>query len=119
MKIFSSKSGCCFLDMLEKLQIRVCRIDILTLAASLELLDHHGNVGGLIFSTSIILVDIPLNWLNWFHFYFLVGGPLVILIGCMVFRSAFQDVMRMSVSTVSFLLQLQHSGIPCLQNIKI
>ena len=49
MKIFSSKSGCCFLDLLEKLQIRVCRIDILTLAASLELLDHHGNVGGLIF----------------------------------------------------------------------
>ena len=58
-------------------------------------------------------VDVLLNWLNWYHFLFLEGGLLTILIDCMIFLSPFQDVTRMSMSTVSFLGQLG-SGILCL-----
>ena len=68
-----------------------------------------------IFSTGIILVYVHLNWLNCFHLLFLERGLLVILIDCMIFLSPFVDVTRMSMSTVSFLAQLD-SGIICLQN---
>ena len=53
------------------------------------------------------MVDVLQNWLNWFHFLFLEGGLLVILIDCMIFLSPFLDVTRMSMSTVSFLPQLE------------
>ena len=56
------------------------------------------------------LVDICLNWLNWFHFLSLKGGLLIILIDCMILLTPFSDVTRMSTSTVSFLAQLD-SGI--------
>ena len=52
------------------------------------------------------MVDVLQNWLNWFHFLFLVGGLLVILRVSMIFLSPFVDVTRMSMSTVSFLAQL-------------
>ena len=61
------------------------------------------------------LVDVLLNWLNWYHFLFLEGGLLAILIDCMIFLSPFQDVTRMSMSTVFFLVQLD-SGVLCLYN---
>ena len=32
-----------------------------------------------------VLVDIQLNWLNWFHFFNLVRGLLVIPRGCIIF----------------------------------
>ena len=51
------------------------------------------------FSVGITLVDVHLNWLNWFHFLFLEGGLLVILIDCMIFLSPFLDVTRMSVNS--------------------
>ena len=66
-----------------------------------------------VFSIGITLVDVHLNWLNWFLFLTLEGGLLVILIDCMIFLSPFLDVTRMSMSTVSFLAQLD-SGILCL-----
>ena len=69
----------------------------------------------LVFSIGITLVEVHLNLLNCFHFLFLEGGLLVILIDCMVFLSPFLDVTRMSMSTVSFLAQLD-PGILCLQN---
>ena len=56
---------------------------------------------------------VHLNWINWFHFLILEGGLLIILIDCMIFLSPFLDVTRMSMSTVSFLAQLD-SGILCL-----
>ena len=68
-----------------------------------------------VFSTGIILVDVHLNWFNWFHFLILEGGLLVNLIDCLIFLSAFLDVTRMSRSIVSFLVQLGY-GILCLQN---
>ena len=49
------------------------------------------------------MVDINLNWLSWFHFLILEGALLVILIDYISFLSPFLDVIRMSMSTVSFL----------------
>ena len=48
--------------------------------------------------------------MNWFHFLILLAVPLVILIGCMIFMSPFLVVIRISMSTVPFLAQLD-SGI--------
>ena len=45
-----------------------------------------------VFSMGITLVDVHLNWLNWFHFLILKGGLLVILIDCMIFVSPFLNV---------------------------
>ena len=103
----------CYLDLLDKLQKQICRIVGPSLDSSLELLAHHRNVASLGLSIGIALVDVLQNWLNLFHFLFLEGGLLVILIVCMIFLSPFLDVKTMSVSTVSFLAQL-NSGILCL-----
>ena len=59
------------------------------------------------------LVDVHLDWLNWFHFLILEEGLLVILIVFMSFVSL--DVTRITVSTFSFLAQLD-SGILYLKN---
>ena len=64
-------------------------------------------------SVGITLVDVYLNWLNWFHFLILEGGLLVFLIDGMNFMSLFLDVTRISMSAVFFLAQLG-SGILCL-----
>ena len=64
----------------------------------------------------ITLVDVLQNWLNWFHFPFLKGRLLVTLIDCMIFLSPFLDVTTMSISTVSFLAQLD-CGILCLWDV--
>ena len=67
-------------------------------------------LSALVFSVRIILVNVHLSWLNWFHFVILVGSPLVILIGYMNFLLLFLDLIRMSLSRVPFLAQLD-SGI--------
>ena len=103
----------CYLDLLDKLQKRICRIVGPSLAAFLEPLAHRQNVASLSLFIGITLVDVLQNWLNWFHFLFLEGGLFIILIDCMIFLSPFLDVTRMSMSTVSFLAQL-NSGIICL-----
>ena len=102
----------CYLDLLDKLQKRICRIVGPSLAASLEPLARRRNVASLSLFYRY-LVDVLQNWLNWFHFLFLEGGLLVILMDCMIFLSPFLDVTRMSMSTVSFLAQL-NSGFLCL-----
>ena len=84
----------CYFNFLDKLQKGICKT---------------------VFSIGITLVDVHLNSLSWFHFLSLEGGLLVILIDCMIFLSPFLDVTRMSMSTVSFLAQLD-SGILCLWN---
>ena len=97
------------LELLNKLQKRICRTIHPSLAESLELLPHCQNVASL----SLIYryyFDVHLNWLNWFHFLILEGGLLVILIDCIIFLSPLLDVTRMSMLTVSFLAQL-NSGI--------
>ena len=102
----------CYLELLYKLQKRICRTVCPSVAPSLETWAHRQNVEK-VFSIGITLVDVLQNWLNWFHFLFLEGRLLVILIDCIIFLSPFLDVTRMSMSTVSFLAQLD-SGIPCL-----
>ena len=77
----------CHLELLVKLQKRICRTAGPALAACLEPLAHR----------------------------LLEGGLLVILIDCMIFQSPLLDVTRMSMSTVSFFAQLD-SGILCPQN---
>ena len=60
-----------------------------------------------------VLVDVHLNWFNWFHFLILEGDALVILTDCMVFLSPFLDVTRMSMSTVPFLALWNFLPIKC------
>ena len=96
-----------YLDILDNLQMRLRRTVGPTLAASLS--------SAQVFFVCITQVDVRLNWLNWFRFLILVGVPLVTLIDCMIFRSPFPDVIRMSMSTVFSLSQLD-SGILCLHN---
>ena len=100
----------CYLEWLDKLQKRICRTVGPSLAASLEPLAHCRNVASLSLFYRHYLVDARLNWLNRFLFLILEGGLLVILIDCMIFLSPFLDVTRMSMSTASFLAQLD-SGI--------
>ena len=63
------------------------------------------------------MVDVHLNWFNWFHFLSFEGSLLVILIDNMIFLSPLLDVTRTSMSTVSFLAQVD-SGILGLNGFK-
>ena len=62
--------------------------------------------------TPLTLVDVDLNWLNWFHFLILEDGLLVILMECMIFLSPLLDVTRMYMST-AFVLAQPDCGIFC------
>ena len=84
----------------------------LSLAAALGLA-HRRNVASLSLFYRYYFGNVLQNWLNWFHFLFLEGGLLVILIDCMIFLSPFLDVTRMAMPIVSFFAQLD-SGIICL-----
>ena len=110
----------CYLELLDKLQKRICRIVGPSLAASLEPLAHRRNVASLSLfyryyfgrcsSELAQLVPLP----------FSREGLLVILIDdfsdfCMIFLSPFLDVTRMSMSAVSFFARL-NSSILCLEN---
>ena len=57
-----------------------------------------------------------MNWLKQFLFLVLLGGPLIILIDCMIFLSPFIDVIMMSKSAVHLLAQFD-SAILYQQNI--
>ena len=65
-----------------------------------------------LFSISIMIVDVHLNWLNWFHSSILVEDPFVILIDCMISFLPFLNVIGMTMSTISFLAHL-HAGMIC------
>ena len=103
----------CYLELLDKLQKQICRTAGPSLGASLEPLAHCKNVASLSLfykyyfgrSSSELTQPVPLP--------FLEGGLLVILIDCMIFLSPLLDVTRVSMSTVSFLKELD-SEILCL-----
>ena len=104
----------CYLELLDKLLKRVCRTVGPSLAASLEPLAHRRNVASLsIFYGSYF--GRCSSELAWFHFLILRVGLLVILLDWMIFLSPFLDATKMSMSTVSFLAQLD-PGILCLEN---
>ena len=103
----------CYLELLDKLQKQICRTVGPLLAAFLEPLAHCQNVVSLSLSYRYYFGRCSSELTQLFHFYFLKGGLLVILIDSIIFMSPFLDVTRMSMSTVSFLAQL-NSGILCL-----
>ena len=104
----------CYLELLDKLQKRICRTVVPSLAASLETLAHGRNVASLSLfyryyfggcsSELAKLVPLPFS-----------GGRSTryFVIDYMIFLSPFLDGTKMSMSTVSFLSQLG-SGILCL-----
>ena len=89
-----------YLELLNKLQKWICRTFGHLLGSSSQMWPAE------VISIGFTLVDVLQNWLNWFHVHFLKGGLLVILIDCMIFLSPFLNVTRLSMSTVSFLAQL-------------
>ena len=103
----------CYLDLLDKLQKWICRIVGPSLAAFLEPLAHRQNVASLSLFYRYYFGRCSSELAQLVSFLFLEGGLLVILKDCMIFLSPFLDVTRMSMSTVSFLTQL-NSGILCL-----
>ena len=108
----SAGASSCYLQLLDKLQKRICRTVGPSLATSLEPLAHRL---AKVLPICIILVGVHLTWFNWFHILILVGGVLFILIDCMILWSLFLDTTRISISTVSFFAQLD-SGILYLYN---
>ena len=60
----------CYLELLDKLPKRICRTVGPSLAIYLEPLAHCRNVASLSLFYRY-LVDVHLNWLNWFHFLIL------------------------------------------------
>ena len=85
----------CYLKLLDKLQKRIYR----TLGSLSKCRQFESSVG-------ITLLGVNLNWLNWLLFLILEGGLLVILIYCMFFLSSFLHNTKMSMSSVSFVAQL-------------
>ena len=104
----------CYLELLDKLQKRICRTVGFSLVASLEPLAHCCNVASL---SPFYRYYFGSCWFELAQIvppsYSCAGGLLVILIDCMIFLSPFLDLTRMSMSTVSFLAQLD-SRILCL-----
>ena len=87
-----------YFELLDKLQKQMFRTVGPSFAASLEPMTDLRNVARL----SVFYR----HYFDRCSFLFLKGGLLVILIDCMIFLSAFLDFTRMSMSTVSFLEQL-------------
>ena len=106
--VWAGAPSCC-LESLDTLQIRICRTVDPSLAAFLELLAHRRKAASLSLfyryyfgrCSSELAQLVPL----------LKRGPLVILINCMIFLSPSLDVTRMTISTVSFLAQLNSGNL--------
>ena len=103
----------CYLELLDKLQKRICWIVGPLLAASLEPLAHRRNVASLSLFYRYYFDKCSSELAQLVPLPFVERGLLVILMDCMIFLSPFLNVSRMSMSTVSFLARL-NSGIICL-----
>ena len=84
----------CFLELLDKVQ-KLLVFHLLPLLNPWLIVEMQP---AQVISIGITLVDIHLNWLNWFLFLILQGDLLLILIDYMIFLSQFLDVTRMSVN---------------------
>ena len=89
----------CYLELLD-IQKRICRTVGPSLAVSLEPLAYHQNVVSLSRFYRYYFGRCFWNWLNWFHFLFLEGGLLIILVDWMIFLSPFLDVTSYLIVTV-------------------
>ena len=93
----------CYLELLDKLQKRICRTVGPSLAASLEPLAHRWNVASLSLFYRYYFGKCSSELAQLVALPFLEGGLLVILIDCMIILLPFLDVTRMSMSIVSSL----------------
>ena len=96
----------CYLELLGKLQKRICRTFGPSLAVSLEPLAHHRNVVSLSLFYRYYFGRCSLELAQLVPLSFSRGGLLIILMDSMIFLSPFLNVTRVSMSTVSFLAQL-------------
>ena len=93
----------CYLELLDKLQKRICRTVGPSLAASLEPLAHRWNVASLSLFYRYYFGKCSSELAQLVALPFLEGGLVVILIDCMIILLPFLDVTRMSMSKVSSL----------------
>ena len=93
--------------MLDKLQKRMCRTVGPSLTVSLEHLTHRQNVASLSLFYRYYFVRCSSELAKLVSYPHSLGRSTVILIRCMIFLSSILDVVRMSVSTGSFLTQLE------------
>ena len=106
-----------YLELLDKVQKQIsCRAVGSALVASLELLAHWRNWTSLSLFYRYYFGRCTSELPQWFHFLIVKGGLLVVLTECTIFLSPFLNVTRMSMSTVSFVAELD-SGILCLKNL--
>ena len=103
----------CYLELFDKLQKRMCRTVGPSVAISLEHLAHRRNVASLSPFSRYYFGRCSSELARLVPLLFLEGCLLIILIDCMIFLSPFLDVTRLSMSTASFLAQLD-AGILCL-----
>ena len=103
-----------YLGMLDKLQKLVCRTDGPTFSASLELLAHPQNIASLYLFLLCYFDRCSSELAELVSLLIPKVGPLVVLIGGLIFLSSFLDLIRMSMSKVSFLAE-QDWTILCLQ----
>ena len=99
----------CYLEMLDKLQKRICRTVGHSLTASIEPVAHPRNVASLSLFYRCYFGRCSSKLAQLAQLFFLEVCPLIILIDCMIFLSPFLDVTRMSMSTVFVLAQLWNS----------
>ena len=103
----------CYLELLDKLQKRICRTVGPSLAASLEPLAHHRNIASLSLFCRYYFGRCSSELAQLVPHPYSQGRSTCYSDKLHIFLSPFLDVARMSMSTVSFLIQL-HSGILCL-----
>ena len=91
--------------MTRKLHKRVLRTVGPSFATSLEPLTHRRIRPAEVFSKGITMVDVHRNWLKWFNIV-IVGGDSMVSLRRIIYLSPYLYVIRISISTVSFLEQL-------------
>ena len=113
--VWAGAPSCYLLDkeLLDKLQKQICRTAGSSLAASLKSLVHCWNVASLSLFYRCYFGRCSSRLIQLALLPYFQGRSTVIVIDCMIFLSPLQDVTKMSMSTVSFLAQLD-SGILCL-----
>ena len=74
-----------YLELLDKLQKRICRTVGPSLATSLKPMAHRRNVASLSVFYRYYFGRCSSELVNWFHLLILEGGLLIILIDCVIF----------------------------------
>ena len=102
----------CYLELLDKLEKRICRTVRPSPATSLEPMAHRRNVASLSLIYRYYFGRCSSELAELVLLPYSQGRSTRYLIDCMIFLSPFLDILRMYLSIVSFLAQLD-SGILC------